>query len=68
MMITAMWCGELAQGESVMARLQRLGTPSLAHVNLKTCTEILDMFESFFVSGRHYTVETRSLPALTPMP
>jgi hypothetical protein len=23
------------------------------------------MFESFIVSGRHYTVETRSLPALT---
>ncbi len=66
MMITAMWCGELAQGERVMAQLQRLGTPGLAHVNLKTCTEVLDMFESFIVSGRHYTVETRSLPALTP--
>lgn len=66
MMIAAIWCGDVAQGEKVIARLQRLKKPVLAQVAEMTSGEMLTMFESNFVKGRHYAVETRSLLELTP--
>ena len=66
MMIAAIWCGDAARGERVITWLQHIGKPSLAQIAVMATGEMLAMFESNFVKGRHYAVETRSLSELTP--
>jgi hypothetical protein len=67
MLVATIWCGEQRQGEQEVLRLQRLGKPSMMQVAEVTCQEVLAMFEgTLFAQGRHYDVQTRSLPRLTP--
>ena len=60
------WSGEMARGEAVMQDLQRLGTPMRAQIMPMTYGELLGMYDAHVVDGRHYAVETRWLPKLTP--
>jgi FAD/FMN-containing dehydrogenase len=60
------WSGEPDRGEEVMAGLQRLGTPVLTRISPMTCTDMLAMFDAHVVNGRHYALQTRWVPELTP--
>ncbi len=60
------WSGERIAGEEAMAALQQLGTPILTQIARMTCADMLRMFGAHAVNGRHYAVQTRWLPALTP--
>jgi FAD/FMN-containing dehydrogenase len=59
------WSGETKQGEGIVARLKRLGTPLLAQVSPMAYGDMLRMFDAHVVNGRHYAVQTRWLPKLT---
>jgi hypothetical protein len=65
-MLAANWCGRLEQGEAAMASLEGLGTPLFAHVAPMTYAEMLHRFDDHVANGRHYAVQTRWLPNLTP--
>jgi hypothetical protein len=60
------WSGELARGEHELAKLLQLGMPLLAQMGPMSCLDMLRMYDAHVVHGRHYAVETRWLPALTP--
>ncbi len=64
--LSPVWSGELAQGGQVMRDLRRLGTPFFVQIDQMTCGELLGMYDAHVVSGRHYAIETRWLPKLTP--
>ena len=60
------WSGSQSQGELVIAKLEGLGTPLQAHIDVMTCGDAVGRFDAHSVSGRHCALETRWLPALTP--
>jgi FAD/FMN-containing dehydrogenase len=60
------WSGEPDKGEEVMAGLQGLGTPVLTRINPMTCADMLAMFDAHVMNGRHYALQTRWVPELTP--
>jgi FAD/FMN-containing dehydrogenase len=60
------WIGDPVQGEPVVARLSRLGTPLLVQIAPMTYTDVLGMFDAHAVNGRHYAVPTRWLSELAP--
>jgi len=59
------WSGDPARGQDAVAALQRLGTPVMAQVAPMPYPGVLGMFDASVVSGRHYALATRWLPALT---
>ncbi|HVJ31785.1 MAG TPA: FAD-binding oxidoreductase [Terriglobia bacterium] len=60
------WSGEARRGEQIMAGLCRLGTPLAADIGPRSYASLLGMFDGQVVPGRHYTVQSRWLPGLTP--
>jgi FAD/FMN-containing dehydrogenase len=60
------WSGEPARGEQVIAELQGLGTPMVVQIGPMTYGDLLGMYDAYAVKGRHYALQTRWLPALTP--
>jgi hypothetical protein len=60
------WSGELAEGEEVVARLQKLGTPVLIQVGPVNSADVVRPLGDYIASGRHYAFQTRWLPDLTP--
>lgn len=60
------WSGDLAQGQEIIDKLQRLGTPLMASVGPISGTDIFGLFEPNAPSGRHYAQQTRWLPEMTP--
>lgn len=59
------WAGNPAHGEQAISRMHRLGTPIAANVMATPYERALSMFDPQVVNGRHYAVQTRSLPTLT---
>jgi FAD/FMN-containing dehydrogenase len=60
------WSGERAQGEEILGELQRFGTPLAVQIGPMTCADMLRLFDAHVVNSRHYAVQTRWLPKLTP--
>jgi FAD/FMN-containing dehydrogenase len=59
------WTGEPAQGETIVATLQRLGTPIHAQIGTMSYQDLTHSFDTRVVNGRHYALQTRSVPELT---
>jgi FAD/FMN-containing dehydrogenase len=59
------WSGEQSQGEEIVARLQRLGTPVMAQVGPMPYENSVSMFDPYIVNGRHDAIRTRWLPEIT---
>jgi FAD/FMN-containing dehydrogenase len=66
LLLAPTWSGEAAQGEQIIDDLKNLGTPIMAQVGPMTCVDHLNMFDAEVVNGRHYALQTRWLPELTP--
>jgi hypothetical protein len=60
------WSGEPSQGEEFMDKLKALGTPLLNQVGPMSDIDRLKMFDGEVIKGRHYALQTRWLPELTP--
>ena len=63
--IGPIWSGELAQGQEVMSRLQGLGTPILTQIGPMSYTDLLGLYDTQALEGRHYALKTRWLADLT---
>ncbi|MGY4642659.1 FAD-binding oxidoreductase [Cellulomonas sp. URHB0016] len=59
------WCGDLAEGEPVVAALSRLGTPVAGGAGPTPYAELLRMFDAGAAAGNRYALGTRWLPGLT---
>ena len=59
------WSGEPIQGEREIARCERLGSPVMTQVAPMAYEDALGMFDAQVVNGRHHTIRTRWLSALT---
>jgi FAD/FMN-containing dehydrogenase len=64
--LVPVWSGNQALGEEIIARLQRLGSPILTHIAPVDYADVVCLFDDHIVNGRHYTIQTRWLPDLTP--
>jgi len=60
-----MWSGDLAEGERVMQRVQRLGTPIMSSVGPVTYEGAMDFFDAHVVDGRHHRIRVQSVERLT---
>jgi len=60
------WSGDMAQGQKIIDKLQRLGSPLMASINRMPSGEVFGLFEPSAPSGRHYVQQTRWLPEITP--
>jgi FAD/FMN-containing dehydrogenase len=63
--LTPAWIGEPAQGETVVAALQGLGTPIHAQTGTMSYQDLTRSFDARVMNGRHYALQTRSVPELT---
>jgi FAD/FMN-containing dehydrogenase len=59
------WSGDIAHGESVMAKLASLGSPSMTSIAPMPCRALFNLFEPSAPPGRRYALQTRWLPSLT---
>ena len=59
------WSGGQTAGDDAIARLQRLGTPSMAQVGPMSYERSLSVFDPYIVNGRHVAAGTRWLPGIT---
>jgi FAD/FMN-containing dehydrogenase len=59
------WTGESTQGETIVATLQKLGTPIFAQMGTMSYQDLTHSFDTRVVNRRHYAVQTRSVPELT---
>jgi FAD/FMN-containing dehydrogenase len=66
MALVPVWSGELARGEELVARLQKLGTPVLASVAPMDYADLAGLFDRQIVNGRHHEIHTRWFADLTP--
>lgn len=64
--LAPVWTGQPAQGETIVATLQRLGTPIHAQTGTMSYQDLIRSFDARVVNGRHYALQTRSVPELTP--
>lgn len=64
--IGPIWSGEPGQGREIMARLQSLGTPTLTQIGPTSYTDLIGIYDTQVVDGRHYALQTRWLADLTP--
>jgi FAD binding domain len=64
--LSPVWCGDLAAGETTLQPLLRLGTPLSTRVEPMPYADMLGLFDAHVVSGRHYTMRTRTVASCTP--
>jgi hypothetical protein len=64
--LSPVWSGDLAHGEQVIRELRGLGTPLMEQIGPMSCGDLLRMYDSHVVKGRHYDVQSRWLTELTP--
>lgn len=60
------WAGDLEKGQEHIERLQGLGTVLLSQVAPMTYPEMLGLFDAYVVTGRHYSIRTRTVTGFTP--
>ena len=59
------WSGDIAHGESVMAKVASLGSPLMTNIAPMPCSALFNLFEPSAPPGRRYAQQTRWLPGLT---
>jgi FAD/FMN-containing dehydrogenase len=59
------WSGDIAHGESVMAKVASLGSPLTTNIAPMPCSALFNLFEPSAPPGRRYAQQTRWLPGLT---
>jgi hypothetical protein len=64
--LSPVWCGDLAAGETAIQPLLRLGTPLSIQVEPMPYDAMLGLFDAHVVTGRHYTMRTRTVASYTP--
>ncbi|WAC92345.1 FAD-binding oxidoreductase [Mycobacterium sp. Aquia_213] len=64
--LSPVWCGDLPDGERVIAPLHTLSAPLMANVGPTSYAGLLSQFDSFVVDGRHYAARTRNVSRFTP--
>jgi hypothetical protein len=64
--IGPIWSGEAAQGQEIMDRFQSFGTPILTQIGPMSYTDLLGLYDTQVVDGRHYALQTRWLARLSP--
>jgi FAD/FMN-containing dehydrogenase len=64
--IGPIWSGEPAQGQKIMARLQRLGTPIQTQISPMSYSDLIGLYDAQVVNGRFYALKTHWLADLTP--
>lgn len=60
------WTGELSDGEIAMEVLKRCGTPMHAQVGSMSYPDLIQSFDAQVMNDKHYAMETRWIPSLTP--
>jgi FAD/FMN-containing dehydrogenase len=65
MALAPVWCGDNTTGRKAIAELVGLGTPLLSNVGPTTYANMLAMYDSHWVNGRSYVVQTRWMADLT---
>ena len=60
------WTGERVAGEKHISRLEGLGKPMLSQVGPMSLAQLLSLYDSQVVNGRHYALRTRWLADLAP--
>lgn len=63
--LSAVWCGDPAQGAPILDRLGGFGSPAISRIEAMTCADLVGVFDPQAVHGRHYAIHTRWLPQLT---
>ena len=63
--ILVCYCGDLSQGERVLAPLRKFGPPLIDRIRPMPYLELITMLDSSVPAGRHYYVKGGSLPALS---
>jgi FAD/FMN-containing dehydrogenase len=66
MALSPVWSGELARGEEVVGRLQKLGSPVLTKVAPMNYDELAALRDDCIVNGRHHFLRTQWFADLTP--
>jgi hypothetical protein len=59
MFLVPVWSGDQAQGEEVVARLRKLGSPIVTQVAPMNYADVVGLFDDHVVEGRHHIIRTR---------
>src|SRR5260221_12263498 len=62
--LSSVYCGPLEAGERVLAPLRATGNPLTDQIQPITYDALVHTIDALFPQGRHYTIQTRSLPGL----
>jgi len=60
------WTGEISDGEIAMEVLKRCGEPVHVQIASMSYQELIQGFDARVANDRHYALETRSMPVLSP--
>ncbi|MGH6881626.1 MAG: FAD-binding oxidoreductase, partial [Hypericibacter sp.] len=60
------WSGEPGMGGEIMDRLTCLGTPIVSRIGPMSPSDLLALYDTHIVNGRHYALRTHWLADLTP--
>jgi FAD/FMN-containing dehydrogenase len=64
--LAPVWSGNLARGEELIREMRTLGTPLMEQVGVMSYGDIIRMYDSHTVNGRHYDIQSRWMPDLAP--
>jgi hypothetical protein len=62
--LTVLWTGKRSQGEKYLGRIESLGAPLATQVAPMNFSELLNLYNSRVVNGRHYALRSRWLDDL----
>lgn len=60
------WSGDIEKGQESIDQLQGIGTVIMSQVAPMTYAQLLGLFDSYVVTGRHYAIRTRTVTGFTP--
>jgi FAD/FMN-containing dehydrogenase len=66
MFLFPVWSGELARGEEIVGRLQKLGTPIVSRVAPMNYADVAGLFDDRIVNGRDHFIRTQWFADLAP--
>ena len=64
--VTPLWTGDRAEGEKYVRCIENLSAPLSTQVAPMSFSELLNLYNSRVVNGRHYALRSRWLDDLTP--
>ncbi|WP_125777253.1 FAD-binding oxidoreductase [Antribacter gilvus] len=64
-LVSPVWSGDPADGAHWAERVRQLGTPVMSQLAPMTYQAMLSLYDAHIANGRHYTMRTRALTALT---